>query len=78
MAPATLGIAYPLEQRGIAFAPVLAILLHLASIRRRDVSSQQQDRPCILDLYEEACDANRPVVCFDEKSVQLVAETRRP
>ncbi len=32
----------------------------------------------VLDLYEEPYDARRPVVCFDEKSVQLVAETRLP
>jgi hypothetical protein len=30
----------------------------------------------VLSLYEEPYDASRPVVCFDEKSVQLVAETR--
>lgn len=30
----------------------------------------------VLSLYEEPYDARRPVVCFDEKSVQLVAETR--
>ena len=32
----------------------------------------------VLSLYEEPYDAKRPVVCFDEKSVQLVAETRVP
>ncbi len=32
----------------------------------------------VLDLYEEPYDAKRPVVCFDEKPVQLVAETRKP
>ncbi len=32
----------------------------------------------VLDLYEEMYDAKRPVVCFDEKPVQLVAETRKP
>ena len=32
----------------------------------------------VLDLYEEAYDAKRPVVCFDETPVQLVAETRKP
>ena len=30
----------------------------------------------VLSLYEQPYDATRPVVCFDEKSVQLVAETR--
>ena len=32
----------------------------------------------VLDLYEEPYDAQRPVVCFDETPVQLVAETRKP
>ena len=32
----------------------------------------------VLELYEQVYDAKRPVVCFDEKSVQLVAETRVP
>jgi transposase len=32
----------------------------------------------VLDLYEQAYDARQPVVCFDEKPVQLVAETRKP
>lgn len=32
----------------------------------------------VLDLYEEAHDPERPVVCFDEKSLQLLAETRPP
>ena len=32
----------------------------------------------VLELYEEMYDAKRPVICFDEKSVQLVAETRVP
>jgi hypothetical protein len=32
----------------------------------------------VLDLYEEMYDAQRPVVCFDETPVQLVAETRKP
>ena len=32
----------------------------------------------VLELYEEAYDPKRPVVCFDEKPVQLVAETRKP
>jgi hypothetical protein len=30
----------------------------------------------VLDLYEEPYDPQRPVVCFDETSKQLVAETR--
>ena len=30
----------------------------------------------VLELYEEVYDAKRPVICFDEKPVQLLAETR--
>jgi hypothetical protein len=32
----------------------------------------------VLELYAEPYDPKQPVVCFDEKSVQLVAETRVP
>ena len=32
----------------------------------------------VLDLYSEAYDAQRPTVCFDEKSYQLVSEKRLP
>jgi hypothetical protein len=32
----------------------------------------------VLDLYAEPYDPARPVVCFDETSKQLVAETRAP
>jgi len=32
----------------------------------------------VLDLYAEPYDAARPVVCFDELPVQLVAEVRTP
>ena len=32
----------------------------------------------VLDLYAEPLDPARPVVCFDETSKQLVAETRAP
>lgn len=32
----------------------------------------------ILDLYAEPYDPRRPLVCFDEQSVQLIAETRHP
>ena len=31
----------------------------------------------VLDLYAEPYDPSRPMVCFDEQSVQLIAETRR-
>ena len=30
----------------------------------------------VLDLYEQPYDAKLPVVCFDEKPVQLLSETR--
>ena len=30
----------------------------------------------VLDLYAEPYDPKRPVVCFDEKPVQLLQETR--
>ena len=32
----------------------------------------------VLDLYSEAPDRRRPVVCFDETPVQLIGETRIP
>jgi hypothetical protein len=32
----------------------------------------------VLDLYAALYDPKRPVVCFDEKLVQLIAETRLP
>ena len=32
----------------------------------------------VLDLYAEPYDPERPVVCFDETSTQLLAETRSP
>lgn len=32
----------------------------------------------VLDLYAEPYDPTRPVVCFDEKPVQLLEETRVP
>jgi transposase len=32
----------------------------------------------VLDLYAEAPDPNRPVVCFDESPVQLIGEVRQP
>ena len=32
----------------------------------------------VLDLYAEASDSRRPVVCFDESPVQLIGETRQP
>jgi transposase len=32
----------------------------------------------VLDLYSEAHDPTRPVVCFDEKPVQLIGEVRKP
>jgi hypothetical protein len=32
----------------------------------------------VLDLYAEAADPSRPVVCFDESPVQLIGEVRQP
>jgi DDE superfamily endonuclease len=32
----------------------------------------------VLDLYAEALDPERPVVCFDESPIQLIGEVRRP
>jgi transposase len=32
----------------------------------------------VLDVYARPYDPKRPVVCFDEQLVQLIAETRRP
>jgi transposase len=32
----------------------------------------------VLDLYEQPYDPKQPVVCFDEKPVQLLAETKVP
>ncbi|CAA9447145.1 MAG: Mobile element protein [uncultured Rubrobacteraceae bacterium] len=32
----------------------------------------------VLDLYEEPYDEKRPVVCFDERPCQLLADVRDP
>jgi hypothetical protein len=32
----------------------------------------------VLELYREPYDPQEPVVCFDERPVQLVSETRTP
>ncbi len=32
----------------------------------------------VLDLYEEPYDEKRPVVCFDERPCQLLADVREP
>lgn len=32
----------------------------------------------VLDLYAEPYDPQRPLVCFDEKMIQLIIEKRRP
>ena len=32
----------------------------------------------VLDLYADPCDPERPVVCFDETSTQLLADVREP
>ena len=34
--------------------------------------------PAVLDLYAEPHDPERPVVCFDETSTQLLADVREP
>ena len=36
------------------------------------------DMEDILDLYAEPYDPQRPVVCFDESSTQLLADVREP
>jgi transposase len=40
-----------------------------------DYAARMED---VLDLYAEAPDPMRPVVCFDESPVQLIGETRPP
>ena len=40
-----------------------------------DVVAHMED---VLDLYAEPYDPRRPVVCFDETSTQLLADTRPP
>ena len=42
------------------------------------VSSTGQAMEDVLDLYAEPYDPDRPVVCFDETSTQLLAEVRAP
>ena len=32
----------------------------------------------VLDLYAEAPDPQRPVICFDESPTQLIGEVREP
>lgn len=32
----------------------------------------------VLDVYKRPYDSNHPVVCFDERPKQLIAETRTP
>jgi hypothetical protein len=32
----------------------------------------------VLDLYAEAPDPRRPVICFDESPIQLIGEVRQP
>lgn len=32
----------------------------------------------VLDVYHRPCDTDRPLVCLDETSKQLIAETRQP
>ena len=42
------------------------------------ISSTGQAMEDVLDLYAEPYDPDRPVVCFDETSTQLLAEVREP
>ena len=42
--------------------------------RWRDVARMED----VLDLYAEAPDPKRPVICFDESPVQLIGEVRQP
>ena len=42
------------------------------------VSSTGQAMEDVLDLYGEPYDPDRPVICFDETSAQLLAEVREP
>ena len=42
------------------------------------VSSTGQAMEDVLDLYAEPYDPQRPVVCFDETSTQLLADVREP
>ena len=40
--------------------------------------SAEFDMEDVLDLYAQPYDPRRPVVCFDETSTQLLADTRPP
>lgn len=41
----------------------------------RNASPRMED---VLDLYGEAPDPKRPVVCFDESPIQPIGEVRQP
>ncbi len=44
-----------------------------------EITSEYKERMYrLLDLYEEAFDPTRPVVCMDEKSKQLIEDIRKP
>lgn len=61
-------------------------------LKENDLKPWQKDMWCIpkvdadyvarmedvLDLYAEASDQKRPVVCFDESPIQLIGEARQP
>ena len=53
---------------------------HSQAVRRRSGAFPEfvANMEDVLDLYEEPHDPQRPVVCFDETSTQLLAETRPP
>ena len=64
-----------LDDRGEAhlIAPAEAAVGHLPD--ERGVLAAMED---VLDLYAEPYDPDRPVVCFDETSTQLLADVRTP
>ena len=44
-----------------------------------DITPEYKERMYdLLDLYAEAYDPKRPVVCFDEKSKQLLGHVKKP
>jgi hypothetical protein len=47
--------------------------VHSAGRRRK-----RRPHEGVLDLYAEAPDPSRPVVCFDESPIQLIGEVRAP
>jgi hypothetical protein len=64
------------EERGILFAKCIEPTV------RADVFMDDCTALCLaadgVDLYAEAPDPQRPVVCFDESPTQLIGEVRQP